>query len=114
MDTASGGAATDTQRRTYKYQLETNKTTVAWLEQTLEMHRCLYNEMLGWRIHTHEVYGKAGSISFYDQQNLLTCMRRNGHVSYQRCTVHSLRRPERRLEVLVVQGRLDDLVAVRS
>ena len=50
MATASNVASVETQRRTFKYRIEPNKTTVKWLEQTCETHRRLNNEMLSWRL----------------------------------------------------------------
>lgn len=53
--------------RTYKYRINPGSQFIAYMEEVFETHRHLYNESLSWRIHAYDVYGKSGSISFFDQ-----------------------------------------------
>ena len=85
-------AESKTQRRTYKYRINPNKTTVKWLEQTFETHRRLYNDALAWHIHEYEVYGNEPAFkcsTFYDQRNAYA-KRRHTNPFMQRCTSDSL------------------------
>ena len=53
-------------RRTYKYHMRPSKTVAKFLAETLETHRRLYNDALGWRMHIYETHG--ATFSKFDQQ----------------------------------------------
>lgn len=83
--------------RTYKYRLKPKSTAATFLEETLETHRRLYNEMLEARIHAYEVYGAAGSISFFDQSRWITVARKRNKF-LQKCNRSALTGVAMRLE----------------
>ena len=85
-------AESKTQRRTYKYRINPNKTTAKWLEQAFETHSRLYNDALAWRIQEYEVYGNEPAFkgsTFYDQRNAYA-KRRHTNPFMQRCVGNSL------------------------
>jgi len=65
------------QRRTFKYYIRPNKTAERYLVDVLRTHARVYNEALAWRIHSYDVYGRAGSINVNDQAKFLGKQRKS-------------------------------------